>query len=359
MTFPEPTDGGDALSRPDLESLIPILRRVVGARVSNSADAEDIVQETLSRVLGAVHRIDPELLAPYAIRTARNLVTNSWRGGQRLRRIEHLLVDTDSRPDLDDHLLVAAESATLSAGLAELSAEDRGILLAHYSLGEPLTALAERTGRTPGAMGARLHRIRAKMRVHYWLAQELEDPPTDRCFAVLLSISARDARRQREADAEGHLLECDFCARVVGPNLEHSDEDTVVVNVMSDPDIVEARQAVRQMAAQLGFGPTDQTLISTAVSEVARNIVRFADRGRITVEARREQCLGLRVIARDAGPGIQDLDAAMKDGFSTYAGLGLGLPGARRLMDEFEVRTVAGRGTTITMTKWLPGGLTP
>jgi serine/threonine-protein kinase RsbT len=102
---------------------------------------------------------------------------------------------------------------------------------------------------------------------------------------------------------------------------------------------------------------TNLTLLATAVSEVARNIVRFTEGGEIVVEVvEQDGRRGVQVVARDGGPGIPDVDEAMADGFSTYAGLGLGLPGARRLMDEFAVASEEGRGTTVTMTKWCKEG---
>jgi anti-sigma regulatory factor (Ser/Thr protein kinase) len=115
---------------------------------------------------------------------------------------------------------------------------------------------------------------------------------------------------------------------------------------------VAARQAARELAGRLGFSQTDLTLIATAVSEIARNIVRFADSGEIIVELVDRPRRGVQVVARDTGPGIEDVPRALTDGYSTYHGLGLGLPGARRLMDEFEIVSEVGRGTTVTMTKW-------
>jgi anti-sigma regulatory factor (Ser/Thr protein kinase) len=88
------------------------------------------------------------------------------------------------------------------------------------------------------------------------------------------------------------------------------------------------------------------------VSEVARNIVRFASSGEVVIEILEEPRPGIRIVARDVGPGIADVDRALQDGFSTYNGLGLGLPGTRRLMDEFGVVSETGHGTTVTMTKW-------
>lgn len=352
----ESADADDARRDLDLDSLLPILRRVAGARLSSAADAEDVVQETVARVLAAADRIAPGMLEPYAIRVARNLVANSWRDGQRLRRVAHRLIDDQTGTLPDDRIVAQAQTSTLDAALAELPENDRALLVAHDSLGESLTALAGREGTTVGALAARLHRIRARVRVHYLVAEDPESPPTERCLTVLTALSGGDRRRHRAADVEGHLLKCDFCARVARPLLEPGDADEAVIDVRADPDIVRARQAARDLGASVGFGRTDLTMLATAVSEVARNMVRFAGGGRITVRVVTESRVGVRVVARDAGPGIPDLDRAMTDGFSTYAGLGIGLAGARRLMDEFDIRTVPGRGTTITMTKWTPGG---
>ena len=111
----------------------------------------------------------------------------------------------------------------------------------------------------------------------------------------------------------------------------------------------------RQMAAELGFGTTDQALIATAVSELARNIIRYAGAGKVRLEkVSSGRRVGITVTASDHGPGIADLDQAMKDGFSSSGGLGLGLPGTRRLMDEFRVET-GHEGTRVTTTKYRAG----
>jgi serine/threonine-protein kinase RsbT len=190
--------------------------------------------------------------------------------------------------------------------------------------------------------------------VEYLLAVEQAEPPTARCRPVLLAVSSGDRRRQREVDAGRHLLECDLCARLSQPLMERGTprDDEICIPIRSDADIVAARQAGRELAARLGFSRTELTLIATAVSEVARNIVRFADVGQIVVELLEQPRRGVQVTARDSGPGIPDVDEALRDGYSTYNGLGLGLPGARRLMDEFAIVSEIGRGTTVTMTKW-------
>jgi serine/threonine-protein kinase RsbT len=127
----------------------------------------------------------------------------------------------------------------------------------------------------------------------------------------------------------------------------------VRVAIQREADIVLARQAGRQLAAQLGFTSTDQTLIATAISEVARNIVVYANEGEIVlVRAEENGRIGIQVQAIDRGPGIDNKDLAMRDGYSTKNSLGLGLPGARRLMDDFALDSELGRGTTVTMKKW-------
>jgi serine/threonine-protein kinase RsbT len=127
----------------------------------------------------------------------------------------------------------------------------------------------------------------------------------------------------------------------------------VRVAIQREADIVLARQAGRQLAAQLGFSMTDQTLIATAISEVARNIVVYAQQGEIVLERAEDGVrVGIQVTAIDEGPGIDNKDLAMRDGYSTKNSLGLGLPGARRLMDDFALESEVGRGTTVTMKKW-------
>lgn len=127
----------------------------------------------------------------------------------------------------------------------------------------------------------------------------------------------------------------------------------IQVAINSDQDIVSARQKGRQMATELGFSSGDATLIATAISELARNIIAYARKGQITLKVvnglnRR----GISVVAVDDGPGISDIQQALRDGFSTSGSLGLGLPGVRRLMDEFEITSQPGSGTTVAVKKW-------
>jgi serine/threonine-protein kinase RsbT len=127
----------------------------------------------------------------------------------------------------------------------------------------------------------------------------------------------------------------------------------VLVTIEADVDLVRARAEARAVAERLGFSRMDGTLIATAVSELGRNIVVHVGAGEIVVhpEEQDDRC-GVIVIARDSGPGIRDVEAALRDGYGTGNGLGLGLPGARRIMDDFEIESGNGSGTTIRAAKW-------
>jgi anti-sigma regulatory factor (Ser/Thr protein kinase) len=125
------------------------------------------------------------------------------------------------------------------------------------------------------------------------------------------------------------------------------------VPISAGADLVTARAEARALAHRLGFPRPDPTLIATAVSELARNIVVHVGHGEVIMRALREdRRYGMLVVVRDEGPGIPDVDAALQDGYGSRGGFGLGLPGARRLMDEFEIESQPGKGTTVRMRKW-------
>lgn len=129
--------------------------------------------------------------------------------------------------------------------------------------------------------------------------------------------------------------------------------EEVRIPILNEVDIVSARQQGRAMAARMAFSSSNQALIATAISELARNIVIYAGHGEIIISsAVRNETIGIVIVAQDSGPGIADIQLAMQDGYSTTKSLGLGLPGAKRLMDEFEIHSEVGKGTTITMKKW-------
>ena len=126
-----------------------------------------------------------------------------------------------------------------------------------------------------------------------------------------------------------------------------------VAVIRSDLDIVIARTLARDTAKAMGFGAIDQARIATAVSELARNIFLYAGTGSVSVrEIERTGRKGIEIVCEDQGPGIMSIDLVMQDGYSTSRGMGMGLPGAKRLMDEFDIRSSEGHGTTITCRKW-------
>ncbi|RNF38574.1 anti-sigma regulatory factor [Planococcus salinus] len=126
------------------------------------------------------------------------------------------------------------------------------------------------------------------------------------------------------------------------------------VEIQTEWDIVAARQLGRNVAKELGFGTVDQARITTAISELARNIYLYAGHGKIEIQRLTNNGMkGIMIIAADNGPGISDVRKVMEDGFSTSGGLGAGLPGVKRLMDEFKIDTTQGEGTDIRATKWL------
>jgi serine/threonine-protein kinase RsbT len=129
--------------------------------------------------------------------------------------------------------------------------------------------------------------------------------------------------------------------------------DEMHIPIRSESDIVLARQNGRSIAVAAGFSGSDLTVIATAISEVARNIVTYAKKGEIQISPVSDMGkTGLLIIASDEGPGIADISLALQDGYSTSRSLGLGLPGVRRLMDEFSIDSEVGKGTTVTLKKW-------
>ncbi|MEH2037719.1 MULTISPECIES: anti-sigma regulatory factor [unclassified Nostoc] len=130
-------------------------------------------------------------------------------------------------------------------------------------------------------------------------------------------------------------------------------QKTETINIQSSTDVVLVRQSVRQLAVEIGFGLVDQTKIITAASELARNTLDYGGGGTVKLETLQEgRRRGLRLTFEDRGPGIPDIDLALKDGFTTGNGLGMGLGGAKRLASEFEIQSVVGEGTRIIIVRW-------
>jgi serine/threonine-protein kinase RsbT len=143
---------------------------------------------------------------------------------------------------------------------------------------------------------------------------------------------------------------------IVATGADEQAGESAWLPIAAQPDVLEARQKGREFAMHIGFTGSDVTVVAAAICEIARNIVDYAQCGEMTFSAIDENNRkGMLIIARDQGPGIPDVNQALRYGCSTRKGLGVGLPGAKWLMDEFQIDSQAGNGTTVRMVKWLPG----
>jgi RNA polymerase sigma factor (sigma-70 family) len=214
----------------ELESL---LRRVVGARVRDPDTVDDVVQEALARVIAVRGRLDAEAVTPYAIVTARNLVTSLARERERGRRHQPRLVDLSEPERPEDAALRREEAAAVEAALAELPDHEREAVVAHEVEGVDTATLAEARRSTPGAVGVQLARTRARLRLDYLLALRRVELPTPRCRPVLLALSAGDRRRQLALDAGGHLMQCPTCASLSRPLVERRRSIAVLLPLLA------------------------------------------------------------------------------------------------------------------------------
>jgi RNA polymerase sigma factor (sigma-70 family) len=223
---------GDARHQ-DILELQPLLRRVVGARVRDPDTVDDLVQEALARVIAARERLDDEAVTPYAIVTARNLVTSLAREEERGRRHRPRLVDLREPERPEDAALRQEEATAVEAALAGLPDHEREAVVAHEVEGVDTATLAEARRSTPGAVGVQLARTRARLRLDYLLALRRVELPTARCRPVLLALSAGDRRRQLALDAGGHLMECPTCASLSRPLVERRRSIAVLLPLLA------------------------------------------------------------------------------------------------------------------------------
>jgi RNA polymerase sigma factor (sigma-70 family) len=187
----------------------PIVRRVIAARADLEA-VDDLVQETLARVIEVRHRIDDRALVPYAIAVGRNLARSMHRVEERDRRSRvRLLEPQPTTPE--EEALRRDEREAITAALARLDQREREALIDHEIRGIDVVTLARRFGSTPGAIAMRLARNRAKLRVEY-LIEQSGRPPTEICRPVLVALSSGDRRQQQRVDAAGHLRDCVYCS---------------------------------------------------------------------------------------------------------------------------------------------------
>ena len=217
----------------DILELEPLLRRVVQARVRDPDTVDDLVQEALARVIAVRGRLDDEAVAPYAIVTARNLVTSLAREEERSRRHRPRLVDPGEPERPEDAALRQEEAAAVEAALAGLPDHEREAVVAHEVEGVDTATLAEARHSTPGAVGVQLARTRARLRLDYLLALRRVELPTARCRPVLLALSAGDRRRQLALDAGGHLMQCPTCASLSRPLVERRRSIAVLLPLLA------------------------------------------------------------------------------------------------------------------------------
>ncbi|MDQ6649055.1 MAG: sigma-70 family RNA polymerase sigma factor [Actinomycetota bacterium] len=212
--------GSAIADRQALLAVVGPLRRVVAARVADPLAAEDVVQETLARLLDHEKGLDDASVLPYAIVTARNIVASQVRHQQIWRRHAPRLIDLTGVEDPEQVALRREEERALAVALHALPEGDRRILVDHEIHGTDTKRLADQSQSTPGAVAARLARSRARLRVDYVVALRRVSPPTAQCRPVLLALSAGDRRRQRALGAGEHLLVCSTCADLSEPLLE-------------------------------------------------------------------------------------------------------------------------------------------
>jgi RNA polymerase sigma factor (sigma-70 family) len=243
----------------DLPELASLVRRIAARRLKDHDAVEDVVQETITRLLEVRDRLDQRVLTTYAAITARNLILSASRRRDVERRRAPRLFDPREPDRPDESVLRAEDNEAVAAALAHLSVEDRRLVVEHDAWGTPTAALGRASGRSPGAVATRLARLRAELRLDYGLALRRTTLPTDRCRSVLLAISAHDRKRQRAVDAAAHLVECDVCASLSEPLLSRS-------RVLA-PAIV-TWQAVKQLASTARAHPA-QAAVATTVTAAA------------------------------------------------------------------------------------------
>src|ERR687896_253700 len=206
----------------DILELEPLLRRVVAARVRDPDTIDDLVQEALARVIAVRGRLDDEAVAPYAIVTARNLVTSLAREEERARRHRPRLVDPSEPERPEDAALRQEEADAVEAALAGLPDHEREAVVAHEVEGVDTATLAEERRSTPGAVGVQLARTRARLRLDYVLALRRVELPTARCRPVLLALYAG-----------GHLMQCPTCASLSRPLVERRRSIAVLLPLLA------------------------------------------------------------------------------------------------------------------------------
>jgi serine/threonine-protein kinase RsbT len=250
-----------------LPELTAVVRRVVAARVINPDTVDDLVQETLARVLEARSRLDREAVTPYAIVTAQNLVRSLARSQDTRRRHSHRLIDLREPVRPEDEAVRKEEAAAVAQALARLPSTERETVVAHEVGGVDTATLARRLDSSPGGVAVKLARARAKLRVEYIMALRKAEPPTSRCRSVLIALSGGDRRRQLALNAGEHLLECSYCAELSEPLIERRSSLAAIAPFAAFGKFLQfVRHAARSGKVQATFGATTVAAVGIAAA---------------------------------------------------------------------------------------------
>ncbi len=301
MTPSVPADSG-----PDIAALEPVVRRVVAARVADPDLVDDLVQETLARVLESRRSLEDGALVAYAIVSAQNLIASEGRAEHRRERLGSRLADLSEPQRPEDALVANEERRAVRRALRRLSHEERSTLLAREVEGRDTASLAWEFEASPGAVSLRLFRARAKLRVEYLLALTGVEPPTPACRPVLLALSAGDRRRQRDLDAGGHLLSCTSCAALSGDLIKRQRPIPAVWPLLPLAGLIRSvRTRLRQrpgLRATVGVSAAGALL---AIFLVARSEDPAACGGTLTVDGARMALSDIDLLAQMAGHPVQ------------------------------------------------------
>jgi RNA polymerase sigma factor (sigma-70 family) len=203
--------GTDAQQR-IIEELAPLVRRVIASRVRDPDNVDDLVQETLTRLVEAWPRLNQDAAAAYAIVTARNLVASLGRRKATEGRHAHRLLDPYQPVEPEEEAIRQEDREAVVTAVQKLTNRERGAVMAHELAAKDMATVAEEMGSSEGSVAVQLSRARAKLRVDYLMALQRGSPPTSRCRSVLIAISAGDRRRQAALDVRNHLPDCQHCA---------------------------------------------------------------------------------------------------------------------------------------------------
>lgn len=273
-----PAPGARALDLEEVDELTAVVRRVVRARVRDPHLVDDIVQETLTRVLAQGEEVEPAARRPYAIVTATNLVSSTFRAEGRRARALHRLVDPATAELPEDELVRRDERRSMSDAITRLNERDREVLLSHEVHDVPTKVLASGAGTSAGAIAVRLAAARAKLRLEYVLAHRREDPLPVRCRSVLLALSAGNRRRQSALDADGHVGSCERCSELSKPLLARSRSTVALVPLLALRWVVEhAWSAVRRHPGASVAGAATIAAVLVVAQAVATSPPEGAD----------------------------------------------------------------------------------